>query len=90
MLREERLHLHYLQRVQALETTDFPQCVTFECKFLQQSILQPQYAASVLLTDESKFTQDGIFNILNNYLLDAVNTHGIRWSGRQQSFSVNV
>ncbi|CAL1262564.1 unnamed protein product [Larinioides sclopetarius] len=39
VLREERLHPCHLQRVQALNTTDFPQRVSFARWFLEQSIL---------------------------------------------------
>lgn len=90
VLREERLHPYHLQPVQALNTTDFPQRVTFARWFLQQSILQPQFAVSVLFTDEATFTCDGVFNMHNNHVWAAVNPHATRSSGRQQRFSVNV
>ncbi|GBL77725.1 hypothetical protein AVEN_152943-1 [Araneus ventricosus] len=43
---EECLQHYYLQRVQALNETDFPQRVTSSYWFLRHCILQPQFATS--------------------------------------------
>ncbi|GBN37608.1 hypothetical protein AVEN_263917-1 [Araneus ventricosus] len=85
VLHEDKLHPFHLQRVQALNERDFPQRVAFAHWFLQLSILQPQFAASVLFT----FVSDGIRNMHSTHVWATVNPHATRTRCLQQKLSVN-
>ena len=87
VLREERLHFYNLQWIQIIHTTRFQQRVIFAFWFLQQSLLQPQIAESILFTDKATFMCNGVFDMHNNYVWAAVNPHITRSRGRQQRFS---
>ena len=65
VLNEERLHPFHVQRTQALKQDDYILRVGFCQWFLQQSALQPDFAAHVLFTDEALFTREGVFNVHN-------------------------
>lgn len=90
VLHEEHLHPYHLHGVQALQEADYPRRVTFARWYLQQCTVQPQFAASVLFTDEATFTRDGMFNTHNEHVWATSNPHATRVRCTQQRFSVNV
>lgn len=90
VLNEERLHPFHIQRVQALQASDYPLRVEFCQWFLQQCALQPDFPAYVLFTDEATFTQEGVFNVHNTHVWATENPHATRPHAFQKRFSVNV
>lgn len=90
ILHEDNLYPYHLQRVQALCERDYPLRLNFSEWFQQQVHANPYFLPSLWFTDESKFTQSGIFNFHNQHIWHAENPHGIVQAHHQQRFSLNV
>ncbi|KFM62974.1 hypothetical protein X975_21073, partial [Stegodyphus mimosarum] len=90
VLNENGLHPYRLQRVQALQNTDYSLRVHFCHWFLQQCEAQANFPSDALFRDEATFSQDGIFSRYNMHVWSTKNPHGTRPREFQNSFSVNV
>jgi hypothetical protein len=90
LLREHQLYPYHLQGVQALSFADDPARVTFCQWFLQQCIMNPNFTAVVLFTNEATFTRDGIKNLHNQHVWVDINPHATIQSSHQQRFSINI
>lgn len=82
---------YHLQRVQALYPGDRIPRLNFCRWFLNQPRMgNENFAWSILFTDESEFTRNGINNFHNRHLWDLENPHGIIEARHQRRFSLNV
>jgi len=68
ILREEKLHAFHYTRVQQLQSEDYPLRKTFYKNFLRRIDRDPRFPSQVIFSDESLFTQEGIFNLHNMHL----------------------
>jgi hypothetical protein len=53
-------------------------------------VLNPFFVSSVLFTDETAFTRNGIINFHNNHVWAKENPHAVVQSRHQQQLSINV
>ncbi|GFW60327.1 DUF4817 domain-containing protein [Trichonephila clavipes] len=90
ILDDSALHPFHYQRVQSLKECDFAPRQAFPQWYLQQRIANPFFAASVLFTDETSFSRQGIFNTHNSHSWAAANPHVTRTRAAQDRFPVNV
>ncbi|GFW00350.1 transposase-like protein [Trichonephila clavipes] len=90
ILDDSALHPFHYQRVQSLKECDFAPRQAFSQRVLQQRIVNPFFAASVLFTDEASFSREGIFNTRNCHSWAAANSHVTRTRAAQDRFLVNV
>lgn len=90
ILRAHLLHPYHVQRVQQLTDNDWEPRRALCAWFRRKEAQQPDFAASVLFTDECCFTRDGILNYHNTHYWCNANPHVIRQSRFQWRFSVNV
>ncbi|GFW67609.1 uncharacterized protein TNCV_3392801 [Trichonephila clavipes] len=90
ILDDSALHPFHYQRVQSLKECDFAPRQAFSQCYLQQRIANPFFAASVLFTDETSFSREGIFNTHNSHSWAAANPHVTRTRAAQDRFLVNV
>lgn len=61
------------------------------CRFLLHSdVDNNEFLKTILWTDESKFTREGIFNQHNLHRWESQNPHATRVTSHQHKFSVNV
>ncbi|GFX68259.1 DUF4817 domain-containing protein [Trichonephila clavipes] len=67
ILDDSALHPFHYQRVQSLKECDFASRQALSQWYLQQRIANPFFAASVLFTDETSFSREGIFNTHNSH-----------------------
>lgn len=84
------LHPYHIQKVQALLPRDFPMRLNFCHWYLQRLAQNPQFASTVLFTDEANFSRNAIQNSHNNHLWAEENPHAITETRFQHQFSVNV
>jgi len=90
LFHEQLLYPWHLQRVHALERTDYLPRLNFCEWFVRQVIENPAFALLILFTDESCFTRDGIINVHNQHVWAEENPHAIVVTNNQRQFSVNV
>lgn len=90
ILNTNRLYPYHLQRVQGLSAADFPNRMQFSQWFLHKLIHTPNFSSSIIFTDESTFTRNGIINFHNMHLWAEENPHGILPTRYQRQFSFNV
>lgn len=90
VLQGEALHPFHVQRVQLLQPEDPPRRVAFAQWFLNRSAADMHFASSVLFSDESIFSREGMFNTHNAHMWALTNPHTTRPRAAQQRFSVNV
>ncbi|EZA54311.1 hypothetical protein X777_06135, partial [Ooceraea biroi] len=65
-LREQQLYPFHIQQVQALITPDYDSRLAF-CRFILRKVEEnPDFAANILFTDETIFTDNGIINFHNH------------------------
>lgn len=88
LVRKENLHPYHFIRVQALEPRDPPLRVQF-CRLIRQ-LDRSDFLKTILWTDESTFTRDGVFNIHNEHYYAAENPHLVHECSHQVRFKVNV
>jgi transposase len=89
VLKEEKLYPFHLQKVQALTAEDYPRGSAFCRWYINQTVVNPHFAGSVLVADEATFTQDGIFNCHNMHMWKQEN-RATSVRAHQQRFSLNV
>lgn len=87
---EQLLYPYHIQRVQALNPTDYEQRLIFCRWFLHRCNQTPNFPALILCTDEAGFTRSGILNYHNNHVWADQNPHAFFESGHQQRFMINV
>ncbi|GFU13547.1 transposase-like protein [Trichonephila clavipes] len=90
ILDDSALHPFHYQRVQSLKECDFAPRQAFSQWYLQERIANPFFAASVLFTDETSFSRQGIFNTHNSHSWAAANPHVTRTRAAQDHFLLNV
>lgn len=90
VLADDGQHAYHLQRVQAIQPTDYEQRVDFCRWFLRQTENQPEFPGLVLFTDEATFSQEGVFNTHNLHLWAQENPRKTRPHSFQTKFTVNV
>lgn len=90
VLNKAHQHPFHLTPVQQLEPADLPRRVEFCRLLLHKEEVDPGYLASILWTDESCFTRDGVTNFHNLHEWNENNPHSKRTSSFQRRFSVNV
>lgn len=90
ILADEQLHPYHYRQVQALQPDDFPARQQF-CEWLiNRHENDPNFVSSILWTDESYFSRDGVFNMHNNHQWALQNPHTVRVHAHQQRFGLNV
>ncbi|GFS51918.1 hypothetical protein TNIN_454941 [Trichonephila inaurata madagascariensis] len=60
---EECMHPYYLQRVQSLNTDDYPRRANLVQQMLGMKNNDPRFFVLVLFRDEAKFSTEEIFNM---------------------------
>lgn len=90
VLRENLLYPYHITKVQPLYENDNVHRLNFCHSILNRIYEDGDFLRSVLWTDESMFTRDGVLNIHNFYHWADENPHAIREYGHQRKFSVNV
>lgn len=88
--KEQLLHPYRRQKVQALLAGDFHQRTEFCNWYMQRCNQDNQFPQSVLFTDESCFSREGLFNSHNSHVWSDVNPHALFVKSHQQRFSLNV
>ena len=68
ILQEEKWHAFHYTRVQQLRPEDYPLRKTFCENFLRRVDRDPRFPSRIIFSDESLFTQEGIFNSHNMHL----------------------
>ncbi|GBP58037.1 hypothetical protein EVAR_39753_1 [Eumeta japonica] len=92
VLRQNNKHVFHYTPVQGLEDNDFGNRVRF-CRFLLHAdVDDPDFLKSILWTDESKFTKQGILNLhnLHHWSSKDENPRVKRQRSFQRRFSLNV
>lgn len=90
ILHEESFHAYHIQRVQALQPSDYALRVEFCEAMLRNQQDDPGFFNKILWTDESRFERTGVFNIHNYHIWAIENPHAARASSFQHRFSVNM
>jgi hypothetical protein len=91
VLSRHEMHPFHYTRQQNLYQGDSERRLDFCNFFLEEVDLNGEnFASSIIWSDESKFTRDGVFNRHNSHFWSAVNPHLIREDRNQQQFNVNV
>ena len=68
-LKEQGLRPYHVQKVQALESADFPRRVKYCEWLLHQCCEPPTFLNCILFTDEAEFTRNAIFNSHNIHII---------------------
>lgn len=89
-LKMQGLHPYHYQRVQGLIPGDYPLRQRFCEWFVRYSNRHLEFPDTVLATDESCFTRDGVVNLHNMHLWSDENPHAIHQTRFQQRFSINL
>jgi hypothetical protein len=90
VLKENQLYPFHLTKVQDLKPADYQARINF-CDFmLQKHRRDPDFFRSILWTDESIFTKDGVFNCRNSHHYDLCNPHQHVIKNSQHRFQIMV
>ena len=87
---QEMLWSYHLERVHALTPADYPSRMHFCNWYLNQTILQADFANTVLFTDEACFTHERIYNSRNSHFWSMENPHATILRSHQHRFCVNM
>lgn len=90
ILKKNNLYPYRYTRVQELLTADLPKRVQFCQTLLLRDVEDPLFLKSVLWTDESQFTKNGITNFHNLHEWSHENPYNKKTTSFQRRFSVNV
>lgn len=90
VLRGENYHPYHFRQVQGLRPEDYQLRVRFCEWLLERHEDDRNFVSSILWTDESCFTRDGVFNMHNNHFWAVENPHAMRPRGHQRRFGVNL
>jgi len=89
-LKEEKLHAFHYTRVQHLRAADYQARRTFCEDFLRQVDRDPRFSSRVIFSDESLFTQEGIFNSHNMHYWSEENPRVTRLKNFQVRWKINI
>ena len=89
-LKEEKLHAFHYTRVQHLRAEDYQARRTFCENFLRQVDRDPRFSSRVIFSDESLFTQEGIFNSHNMHYWSEENPRVTRLKNFQVRWKINI
>ncbi|KAL6421387.1 hypothetical protein ACFW04_011812 [Cataglyphis niger] len=84
------LHAFHYTRVQHLRPADYPARRMFCENFLRNIDRDPRYSSRVIFSDESLFTQKGIFNVHNMHFWSEENPRVTRLRNFQTRWKINV
>ena len=90
IMREQHLHPFRRQKVHDVSETDFEPRVNFCNWYIQRSDEDNTFPQSVLFSNESCFTREGLFNSHNNHVWSDDNPHAKFLRSYQNRFSLNV
>ncbi|KFM64460.1 hypothetical protein X975_13125, partial [Stegodyphus mimosarum] len=90
ILSRNQMHSYHLQHIQALDSADYSLWRNFASWYLEQSVADRAFTASILLTDGAFFTLNETFNQCNVHLCTLDNPHGTRTRAAQMCLSVNI
>jgi len=86
----EDLYPYHCLRIHGLENVDHQQCVQFCRWLLHNEVEDCGFLQSILWTEESTFTREGVFNVQNSHHYSQENPHLVRQQRFQCRFSINV
>jgi hypothetical protein len=89
-LKEEKLHAFHYTRVQHLRAEDYQARRTFCENFLRKVDRDPRFSSRVIFSDESLFTQEGIFNSHNMHYWSEENPRVTRLKNFQVRWKINI
>ncbi|KAL4126443.1 hypothetical protein QTP88_010665 [Uroleucon formosanum] len=89
-INREGLYPYYFLRVHGLENTDHQQRVQFCRWLLHNEVEDCNFLQSIIWTDESTFTREGVFNVHNRHYYVQENPHLVCQQRFQRRFSINV
>jgi hypothetical protein len=90
ILHEQSLYPYHLHRAQAVTPPNYRARVVF-CQWLHaKCVVNTQFVASIVFTDEAGFTRDGIVNFHNTHIWVDDNSHTTVASRHHHRFSINV
>lgn len=90
ILRKHGYHDYKFHIVQSLQPNDNYRRLTF-CQWFEENVMEnPRFQSNILWSDESTFTNNGLFNRRNHHHWAEANPHLIREARHQTRFSVNV
>jgi len=90
ILKEEKLHPYHYKRVQHLRAEDYHAKRTFCENFLRKVDRNPRLPSYVIFSDESLFTQEGIFNSHNMHIWSEENPRVTRQKNFQIRWKINL
>ncbi|KAJ3660913.1 hypothetical protein Zmor_005340 [Zophobas morio] len=90
ILADEHYHPYHYIKVQVLRPGDYPARVQFCEWLLQRHANDLRFIDNILWTDESIFSQDGVFNQHNNHFWATENPFVVRPRAHQRRFSFNL
>jgi transposase len=90
ILADEHYHPYHYVKVQALRPGDYPLRVEFCEWLLGRHRIEPRFIQNILWTDESYFSQDGIFNQHNNHIWATENPFAVHPRAHQHRFGINL
>ncbi|CAI6359122.1 unnamed protein product [Macrosiphum euphorbiae] len=89
-INREGLHPYHFLRVHGLENADHQQRVQF-CRWLLHNAVEDRgFFQSIMWTDESTFTREGVFNVHNSHHYAQENPRLVRQQRFQRRYSINV
>lgn len=89
-LNSNDMHPYHIQQVQLLQREDFDARLAFARWYLQMRTVNRCFPRSILFTDESSFTREGVCNLHNSRTWSRENPHSTRTRAAQVRFAVNV
>jgi hypothetical protein len=90
ILADKHYHPYHYVKVQALRPGDYPLRVEFCEWLLGRHRIDPRFIQNILWTDESYFSQDGIFNQHNNHIWATENPFAVHPRAHQHRFGINL
>ena len=90
VLSENKMHPYHFTRVQNLLPQDYGHRLNFCEWLLTQEENQPGFVQTILFTDESCFTREGVFNIHNSHIWSSENPNEYVVRSYQHRFSKNL
>lgn len=90
ILQEEKMHAYHYTCVQNLREEDYPRRRRFCENFLREVDEDPEFPSSVIFSDESLFTREGIVNSHNMHMWSDENPRVTRLRNFQVRWKMNV
>jgi hypothetical protein len=90
VLHDDHLHLHHLQKVQAMGLNNFALRVNICRWLLGQSVQVPNFLRFIFFSDGRTFSKDGIFNSRNSHVWPQGNHNVKHIRSHQHRFAVNM